>query len=213
MANLTMLYRTQLTVTAGDAGIVDAGGGLFYKEFSIAPTVVKPQSTLADGQISDSRLPSIPEPSAGMVHRGAFVWLQGASAIRLYWRGELITDVDYGAEAITAAVQLVDFNIIGNKLNEIMHHILRALGHLGENQIVDQIARDNVTRNMIGYRERTFATRENALAATPNIADAAPLQAGELSRIKRTVSVDKAHNDRDLMYRTLELALPTPGQD
>lgn len=211
MANLNLAYRTTLTVAHGDADIVDAGGGLFYKEFSIAPTTVKLASTKLDvAGVAESRLPNIPEPSLTLEHRGAFVVLQGVSTLRLYWRGALQTDPEAGPEKISAQVELLDLDNIGDELLEIRYQLQRALGYLGENMLQDLIVRDKVG-NITSYRLRVFASKAQAEAATKNLPDGDPREDGELARVTRTASIDLFKNDRELLVGLLTSLAATPG--
>jgi hypothetical protein len=100
------LVRTTLTVTQGDSGLVDAGGGLWYKEFTIA--AVNMDTAQLTQSIAESRVPSLPEPDLTLEHRGAFVQLFSSTVLRLYWRGELQEDAEAGQEAISAYVEVFD---------------------------------------------------------------------------------------------------------
>ena len=211
MASLNIAYAAVLTVTDGDAGIVSAGAGLYYKDFAVPPGTVKPGSTMAQLLgVAESRIPTIPEPSLTLEHRGAFVVLQSATVLRLYWRGLLATDVEAGAEALSASVRLVDLDDVADELLELKYQLQRVLGILGENMVQDLIARDTVG-NMTSYRLRVFNSKVNAEASTPDIEDGEPLETGELSRITRTVSIDIAKNDRDLLIGVLTDIAATPG--
>jgi hypothetical protein len=211
MATMNMTYRTVLEVAAGAAGIVDAGGGLFYKDFSIAPTAVKLGSTFLLSEAAESRIPTVPEPSLTLEHRGAFVTLVGVSTLRLYWRGALATDAEAGPEKISVGVQLLDLNELGNSFLEVLFRLQRILGELGNNQIQDLLVRDD-PGNVTQYRVRVFDTKANAQAATKNLPDGSPLEAGELSRRTVVVQIDVRKNDRTSLTGVQDLILtPTPG--
>jgi hypothetical protein len=211
MATMNMTYRTVLEVAAGAAGIVDAGGGLFYKDFSIAPTAVKLGSTFLLSEAAESRIPTVPEPSLTLEHRGAFVTLIAVSTLRLYWRGALATDAEAGPEKISVGVQLLDLNELGNSFLEVLFRLQRILGELGNNQIQDLLVRDD-PGNVTQYRVRVFDTKANAQAATKNLPDGSPLEAGELSRRTVVVQIDVRKNDRTSLTGVQDLILtPTPG--
>lgn len=209
MADLSIVYRTLLTVAAGDEDIVDAGGGLFYKEFDISEAGIKTGSTLVKPQFAESRYPSVPEPSLGLEHRGAFVRLQSADVLRLYWRGALVEDEEAGNETISCDVQLLDFDQIGDMHLETHHRLQRILGELGINMIQDRVKRDDAG-NVAQYRIRTFTTKALAQAAT-DVEDGDPLEEGEMSRRTVYVDIDIRRNDRTGLLSLLDRLMDTPG--
>jgi hypothetical protein len=210
MADLSLMYRQLITITEGDAGIVDAGGGLFYKEFDITAANIKSGSTLVKSHVAESRIPTIPEPSLSLEHRGAFARIVSDTVLRVYWRGALAEDAEAGPEAFTVDVQLLDYDPLADLLLEIKFLQQRTLGELGVNQRQDLIVRDDAG-NIVQYRSRTFTTKALAVASTPDIPDGEPREEGEMSRRTVYVDVDLRRNDRTGLISVLDSLMDTPG--
>ena len=208
MSDYSLIYRTVLTVTEGDSGLVDAGGGLWYKEFTIP--AVNTGTAKVDAEVAESRIPSLPEPDLTLEHRGAFVQLYSATKLRLYWRGALSVDPEAGQEAISARVEVFDLDTVINEILELDFKLARLLGYLGENVMQDLLEYDDAG-NLVQYRLRLFDTKVNAEAATPDRADGSALQTGELARVTMSQDIEISKNDRALLMRVLTDIIATPG--
>lgn len=138
-------------------------------------------------------------------YKGAILRIKDDENLEVLFDGEELQ----AGETIDLAYNLIDFDDVINGLLEIDFKAVRALGYLGENQIVDKVGR--VTGNQVTYRIRIFDSKANAEAATENIAEDADLETGELSRVSRTVDIDTKNNDRDFMIRVLTDLAATPG--
>jgi len=138
-------------------------------------------------------------------YKGATVRLLSTTQVRLEWDGTLTT-----GETIDAAFDVFDLDAVGNELLELDFKLLRLLGFKGENSIEDGLTYDE-RHNPITVRVRTFDTQAHALLATADIPDGDPLETGELSRIKNTITWDKAKNRPALMVSLLLDEAPTPG--
>ncbi len=137
--------------------------------------------------------------------RGATIRLLDEDTVRIEWDLQLAA-----GETITISYEVVDLDEIGDMLLEAQFRAQRILGELGINMIQDLTERDDM-RNLIQYRIRTFLTKAEAIAATLDIPDGSPLEAGEISRRTLTVDVDIRSNDRKSLTSVLDSVLDTPG--
>ncbi len=131
--------------------------------------------------------------------------LLAATHVRLEWDGTLQT-----GESIDAAFDVYDLNDVGNELLELDFKLLRALGFDGENSIEDGLTYDQAG-NPITVRIRTFDSKADAQAATPDIADGDPLETGENSRVKSVLTWDTGKNRPSLITTYLLAVAATPG--
>jgi hypothetical protein len=210
VADYNLVYRAVLTVTAGDSGIT-LSGGLYGKNFAL-PSAVKPSSTFINQRVAESRVPSLPEPTLTLEHRGAFVRLVNANTVRLEWKGALVTDPEAGPETISAYAEVYDLESVGDDIKEMLFRQQRALGYLGENALQDLIQYDDAG-NMVTYRLRLFATADNASNATPDLPNGEDLETGELARMTMSQEILTSKNDRVQLIRLLTDLLATPGVD
>src|SRR6185295_770511 len=191
MSDYSLVYRTVLTVTEGDAGIVDAGGGLFYKEFTIP--AVNTGTAKVNQAAAESRIPALPEPDLTLEHRGAFALLESETKVRIYWRGELQEDPEAGQESVSVMIEVFDLDDVINELLEIDFKLLRSLGYHGENSFID-LHEYNQAKNPVQFRVRVFDSAENTDAATKDLPEGEDFEAGELSRELVTIEWDKETN-------------------
>lgn len=135
---------------------------------------------------------------------GANVRIVDTTTVRLEWDGTLAA-----GETIDAAFEVFDIENLGDDVKEILFRGQRVLAYLGENQIQDNLSKDDAG-NIIAYRLRVFTDKASADAAT--IDTPGGLEAGELARVDMTQTVPVDNNDRTNLKRVLtDVLTPTPG--
>jgi hypothetical protein len=137
--------------------------------------------------------------------RGATLRLLDEGTLRAEWDLQLVD-----GETITYEWEVIDFDQLADMILEVDFKTQRILGELGSNQIQDLPVRDDM-RNLVGYRVRTFQTKEDAEAATIDIPDGDPLEEGEMHRRKVVVDIDIRTNDRKSLVSLLDRLMDTPG--
>jgi hypothetical protein len=137
--------------------------------------------------------------------RGATLRLLSTTQVRMEWDGTLAA-----GETIDAAFDVYDLDTVGNELLELDFKLLRLLGFSGENSMEDGLDYDQAG-NPVLIRIRTFDTKAHRLLATEDIPDGDPLETGELSRVKATLSWSTGKNRPDLIVSDLLDVAATPG--
>lgn len=208
MADYNLLYHTTLSVTVATAGVVDAGNGLFYKDFTIPEQVLG--ETFLEQAVRERRIGD---------EYGATVEFFDNVTLRMKWYGDpattegLVNDETTGLdEIIEVDVQVKKMDEFFSDIKELLFRALRILGYLGENVMQDLLVYDT-PGNLVQYRLRIFSTKEYLEAATPDRPDGSTLQAGEVSRVTMDQDILLAKNDRSLLTRVLTDVIDTPGND
>lgn len=209
MVDYNMVYRTNLSVTVGTSGVVDAGNGLFYKDFTL-PAAVKLGSTFIQQSCRYRRIGD---------EYGATVELFDEDTLRMKWYGDpnttegLLNDESTGLDEIMdVAVEVFDIEELGDDLQEILFRATRTLAYLGENVVQDLLEYDQAG-NLVEYRLRTFDSRANAEGCTPDLPQGEALETGELGRVLMSQDIEMDKNDRSLLMRVLTDVLATPNVD
>ncbi len=209
MSDYNMVYRASISVTVGSADVVDDGDGAFHKDFAL-PSPVKTGSTFLTQSCRYRRIGD---------EYGATVRLFDEETLRMEWYGDpltdegLLNDESTGLdEIITCTVEVFDLEELGDELKELLFYAVRVLAYLGENIIQDLLEYDDAG-NLVSYRLRTFNSKVNCEAATPDIDAGDALETGELARVTMSQDIEMSKNDRALLLRVLTDVAATPGVD
>jgi hypothetical protein len=201
MSTYACIHRGVVTVTVGDVSPKDIA----------LPAPIKLGTATVHATVKESR---VPDPVLDLDYRGATIRILDVNTLRMEWNGTLAVDPDTGGiESISLSYEVFDISVIGDDLKEIIHRCNRLLGFEGENKMQDLVSVDDANR-MVSWRVRIFDTQAHALAATPDVPLATPLQTGELSRcyVSQDFSTDGKNNRTLLESNTAPADIAvTPG--